>query len=122
MNSSPASAGTAPLLSARTRDKDAKLLRLQNIQDDYDRWRRRYDQGLSQLDDAERRLVGLELQKKGECLMKQLAKSRRNGAKMAMKEEQRSMGELLVERKFLEREVTGAVVDWCTLMWKLVSS
>lgn len=69
-----------------------------------------------------RRLVSLELQKKGECVMKQVAKSRRNGAQRAMKEEQRTMGKLLVERKFLERDVSGAVVDWCTLRWKLVGS
>lgn len=54
--------------------------------------------------------------------MKQLAKSRIGGAQTAMKEEQRTMGELLVGREFLEREVSGAVVDWCTLMWKLVGS
>lgn len=86
------------------------------------RCRTRCDQGLSQLDDAERRLVSLGLQEKGEYLMKCLAKSSRNGAQTAMKEEQRTMGELLVERKFLEREVSGALVDWCTLRWKLVGS
>lgn len=80
--------------------------------------RMRYCQGLSRLDDAERRLVSLELQKTGEGLLMLLAKSRRSGAQTAMREEERSMGELLAERKVLEKEVSGAVVDWCKLMWE----
>ena len=120
MNPSATSADDSPpLLPARpTRDKAAKLLRLQNIHDGYERCGARYYRGLSLLDDAERGLVSLELRKKGECLRKQLAKSRGSGAQTAMKEEQRTMAELLAERKFLEREVGGAVADWCKLMWE----
>lgn len=104
-------AGT-PLRSTRARSKEAKLARLRDIEDAYDVCRGRYYQGLSQLEDAERRLVSLELQMKGEDLMRQLAKRKRSGAQMAMRQEERAMGELLEERRFLEREVGAAVLDW----------